>query len=214
MKTDAPKYLTLSGNTLHVPLWKTFHQTVGYRAGVLSGVFALAADMVTNGGDMVQSLIPIVLTVPAIVTVASRAMQSAYIDTTFHTNTMGLPFKKNGPPLAIDTKPHENVRTLDNHLESAKWARNLALLGFGGLGAFTMWVGKEVAVSPSPTSEKLLYLGLLGQIALPYIETLGDCARRFNKVVKGEYAIVDAPPKPKREAISQVSDRANALAFV
>lgn len=46
---ETPKYLTLDGYPLDKPLWKTFHQSTGFRIGMLCSAFTVATDLVANG---------------------------------------------------------------------------------------------------------------------------------------------------------------------
>ena len=211
MKTDDRKYLTLSGNPLHVPLWKTFHQAAGFQAGALFSTFSMAADMVINNGAYLPLVLSGILSIPT-VTLGGKILESAIIDAVFDTSILSKAFKPTEKPLAIHTQPPADLRTPDSLVLKAGSTRNMSLGVLAALGLGTAFgISKIQGTAPDLLSVESL--GILAQIAMPMAATLMDCAHRFNKVVKGEYAIVTAPPKNKTKEVPETSGVKQALSL-
>jgi hypothetical protein len=211
MKTNDRKYLTLSGNPLHVPLWKTFHQSAGVQAGVLCGAFAVAADMVTNNGALLPIVLPFALGAPVLAANA-KMLESLFIDAAFNTNILCMPFKSEGKPLAIDTQPAD-LRTSDDLVSKARATRNMALGCFAAVGAGTAGVLVELQGAIPDSMSFATALGAVAEVAAPVLATWAECASRFNKVVKGEHVIVQAPPKKKPEEVPETSGLKHVLSL-
>lgn len=211
MKKDDPKYLTLTGYPLHVPLWKTFHQTAGVQAGMLFSALAAVTDMAVNRGANMVELLPMAFLVPA-VNGFHKVMEAAIIDEEFETNLLRLPFKGPGKKLAIDTRPPAYLETSASLLSSAKDARKKALIATAAMGGVSaIAISVIINVMPEADSALILASSAIGTILASAGGTFGACAHRFNKVVKGDYVIVDAPPKEKREERLEASGLAPSL---
>lgn len=210
MKTDDRKYLTLSGNPLHVPLWKTFHQSAGVRAGVLCGAFAVAADMVANNGALLPIVLPFALGAPVLAANA-KMLESLFIDAAFNTNILCMPFKPEGKPLAIDTQPRADLRASDDLVSKARDTRNMALGCFAAVGAGTAGLLAELQSAIPDSMSFATALGVVAEVVAPVLATWTACAHRFNKVVKGEHVIVSAPPKRKTEEVPEPSGLKHVL---
>ncbi|HEU4839290.1 MAG TPA: hypothetical protein VFS88_07770 [Micavibrio sp.] len=212
MKTNDRKYLTLSGNPLHVPLWKTFHQSAGVQAGVLCGAFTVAADMLTNNGALLPLLLPFALGAP-VVAANAKMLESMVIDAAFNTNILCMPFKPTGKALAIDTQPAD-LHTSVGLLSKARGARNMALGCFAVFGAGTAGVLAELQSTMPDSMSFATALGAVAEVAAPLLATWTACAHRFNKVVNGEHVIVSAPPKKKPAEVPEASGLKPALSRI
>lgn len=205
MKTNDQKYLSLTGSPLHEPLWKSFFKTAGMRTGLGFSALSVAADGLTNGGSNFNVLAPLVLTVPAI-NAFNRMSETTLIDHAFDTNLFRMPFKPSGRPLAIDTQPPAYLRTPDDLMKRAVKARTMAVLMVAAFSGVSMIAIGAAMNNVSVLKEVPVVMAVgAGNIIVPTLATFAACAVRFNKVIKGEHVIVDAPPKQKREDVPQAA---------
>lgn len=139
------------------------------------------------------------LTLPTVSALKYHVMSRYELDTIFKTNLLGFPTFREPKNLAIDTSP-DSLRE-NEHTSKAKRARNEAVFTTGLYGSAAIGlVGYAVGKTGISSLENACFLlGMTGQFFAPSVELWLGNIKRFNKVVRGEYAIVE-PPQKDRDA--------------
>ena len=211
MKIYNDKYLRLNGYPLAKPLWQTFHQSAAFQTTIASTALTIGSLAVHHGTDHLPQSIAAGLAIGFLGTFKYEVLQNYGIYNLFADKGQWF-FQK--PRLAIDTEPSPNVRTSPLQETNARWMRGVAFAGTavysGGVAFLLAKVLPAIDHSVRPV-EICEGVGLMGQLVAPALIGWASCTSRFNKVVKGEYAIVETPPQPVLTSKTKTAAMPNAV---
>lgn len=172
------RYITLAGDRPYTPLRKAFFQAADFKAGLMAAGLSFAYEGQKNAD----------LSIPVVAATATLMANMLIVGVlrVFEKYLLYSEFK-NSADLCIDTQPdHNTLPTTPDHMKAASQAR-LYLAGWGLIGVITD--GYRIA-----TGSPIIHRGLA---SFSEYTRLYQGYNRFNKVLKGEWAIVDMPPREK-----------------
>jgi hypothetical protein len=190
-KNPDHRYITLDGYPLHRPLWKTFHQAAAVRLPVTALALAIGAEWFTHGGAHAVNF-------------ALHNAPELLVFSTFSYFSQNImlfsEFRSKAKKLCIDTVPNSfTPPTSTENLEKATALAQSAHIWPPLLTAFPTFIYTlgNLGGAHLPFS---FASGLTASLALPWVACSCSLALRFSRVAKGEYAIIDAPPKPAKRS--------------
>lgn len=207
------RYIRLGGYPLDKPLWKTFHQSAAAIAPAIIAPFVIASDLMMTGGQNLKWLAPFSLLYPVFSIIKCKLFENLFIEQQFPQTslTYKILMPSQSKMLAIDTQPDHP--TSPENLLNAKKLRN-TMIAANGLTGATVCGGFAYAANHFSSSDisisaadAITGLGIVAEMASPYFATFTAAALRFNKVVKGEFAIVDSPPPRRIEKAADAAER-------
>ncbi len=189
--SDRDRYIQLTGYPVHQPLWKVFHQSAGMRAGMLSSLFAAAVVFVTNN-PLSLPMLACSIAYPAFGTMIGHALekQSARISG-FKNQIIDICPTANMPL----TKPSNLVKAFLMREEARKLGIVLSAALSAGVSGLAI-----TEVAQKKYNDALISSLCTLEISASALATMAASRRRFDKVLKGDYVILDTPPPAPEKA--------------